>query len=199
MNALNICNSAILKLGGKALTTLADRTVECDVIRAQYPHIRDMVLRSHVWKFAKAIAALEPLADAFLPSPWGYAFQLPDDCLRILSVDTDSYEIAGRIVYSNQEALVLRYVQQGDPILGRFEYPADFGETLACYLAGECSMKITQDPAMRGSYLQQYADLLRQARFNGAVEGPALTVVADEWLAGRDISAGIDARDLDLP
>jgi hypothetical protein len=201
MNTLDICNSALIKVGAKPLRSLEDDTPERDAVVARYAHVRDMLLRGHIWKFSKDVAPLASTTADYIPTPWTTCFLIPSNCLRIISVNTRDYEIMGRRIFCAVDPLVLRYIKVPETTLGGFNYPADFGEAFACYLASEVSMKLTQDPGLRGSFLQQYSDLVRSARFNGAVEGPYLQVTANEWLVSRDVGdwTDISARDLDAP
>jgi hypothetical protein len=201
MNALDICNSAISKVGGKILRSFDDDTPERDIVVRQYPYVRDMMLRSHTWQFAKHITVLAPISLSYYPRPWTRAFQVPADCARVLGHSAIRWERAGKVIYCTEDSLTLRYVRITETTLGATNYDSDFGECLACYLAAETAMKLTQDPGLRASYLQQYGDLLRLARFNGAIETPPSGVSATQWLEDREIGDYLDigARDINVP
>jgi len=120
---LDICNMTLNRVGETAITAIEltantdPRVIACT---AHYPQTRDALLRSHLWRFAKARAELEA-ADA-VDFEWAYAFTLPDDFLREKSVYEDnqsihkntvySYELEGDTLLTNESSCKLRYIKQ---------------------------------------------------------------------------------------
>ena len=81
---LDVANLALGMLNIPPLTSLADPNRHAELISSVFADTRDELLREHAWNFAHV---LEPLTEdaAIDASPYGftYAYELPDDCLRI--------------------------------------------------------------------------------------------------------------------
>src|SRR5687767_8610617 len=108
-----ICSNALVLLGGKAIASLTENTPGASAAANLYPSIRNAILRSHPWNCATKRVALAPnvTAPAF---DWDYAFDLPGDWLRTLSVGevgTDvPYAMEGRQIFSDDNPCYLRYL-----------------------------------------------------------------------------------------
>lgn len=183
--ALQICNAALIKLGAKTITAFTNDRKEAELCSARYPRIRDNILRSHVWAFAKQATTLE--TDE--PSPivnWDYVHQKPTDLNRIISV-TDAndvavdYELVGTYMHCNEPIITLRYITRYDAIDDAQDFPDDFGEAVAAMLAADLCISLTQTQALRDTYLNEYAVIISQARFNGAVERAPAELKATAW------------------
>lgn len=82
---VEICNSALIKLGDDTITSLTDDSKRARLCNAQFARLRDEVLRAHPWNFAIRRASLAKLSQA--PAfEFAAAFRLPEDpyCLRVL-------------------------------------------------------------------------------------------------------------------
>lgn len=112
---LDICNMALIKLGQTPINNFNDSTDEGRATAAMYYHNRDMLLRKIPWSFAKkwcTLASLKqaPLAlDLISPADRGtgqviftYAFQLPNDCLRVhrFSPKNLPWRVIGQQIYT---------------------------------------------------------------------------------------------------
>ena len=83
LNSIELCSSALVKLGADGISSFEDGTAEARVAARLYPITRDGMLSAHPWTFATAQADLPRLVAAPL-SDFSYAFQLPNDFLRPL-------------------------------------------------------------------------------------------------------------------
>lgn len=196
--AIQICNSALAKLGERTITAFTDGTKTSDLCNLRYPVIRNNLLRDHVWSFAKTFVNLSPEVDPSVVFPWTYQFILPSDVARILSVTVDDdevpYEQVGASLHSDQTDLDLRYVKNFSGAADGFAFPDDFAEVVACMLAAELAIPITQQQTMRDTYLQMFAERLAHARFNGAVDRTAIQQQASSWVDAHD---GFGTSDID--
>ena len=176
-NTLSICNSALMKIGERAITSLSEASKGGEIMSIRFPVCRDFLLRAAPWKFAKAAATLAPLSNpAPEPTVFGftYAFNLPSDTGRILSLtmngDRVPYEQVAATLYASSPSPLLRYIRVFSPTENVFSYPDDFAEVLATYLAADVCVSFTQNMGMRGELMNQYEYLLSQARHHGAVD-----------------------------
>ena len=91
-NAVDICNSALIKLGAGRITSLSDDSKAGKLCNEQYDKIRKQLLRSHPWNFAIRRKALTKTANT--PAyKYSSEFLLPTDCLRVLETNLDEYSI----------------------------------------------------------------------------------------------------------
>lgn len=204
---LEVANSALIKIGARRITALNEATKEAETVQARIRQVRDMMLRSHVWTAFRKFAT--PAAVAGDVPPWAFYYAIPADCCRLLSLRLASthqrvsgYELVGSRVYTDVAALRILYVRQPQTAQEANElYPDDFAEAWAAYLAAEISTAIYDSPDRRAQWLDQYVMLLRQARFNGAVEAPYEAISADSWLESRvtGLNDPRDVRGLDAP
>lgn len=140
------------------------------------------------------------MAEASTVTPWLYKYQLPSDTGRILGVSVDDipvdYERVGNLLHTMQdESVDLRYVKNYADVDDGVSFPEDFAEVLACFLAAELAVPMTQTQALRDTYLNMYVERLRSARFNGAVEQNRSPEVASSWLDAHD---GYNASEIDV-
>lgn len=176
---LDICNSALIKLGGMPLTDLNDGSKEGLLLGARYANCRDYVLREHPWKCAIKRAALMPLAIPPLTDPrtlrqWGFQFNLPSDYLRLTLNDDDRlfFQIEGGTFLSNDQAPVIKYVWQvNDTNL----FDSHLAETIAWYLAQDVSMSLIQNTNVSDRMTKQYLGFLSKAKFLDASTSRATT------------------------
>lgn len=180
---VTICNSALLKIGADRIVSLSDTTKSAIVCAEQYPKLRDEVLTKHPWNFALARASLAPV----LPAPaWGYAnnFQLPTDCLRVLSTDypDDDFKIEGRMVLSDSSGLNILYVKQQ---LDTSQYTPTFAEVLSLRLAADLCYSVANSATLAKEMYQAYLDQLKAARSADAQEGSADEFTVNTWKNAR--------------
>lgn len=198
-----ICNSALLKIGGRTVSSYTgDTTKEGTLVQEQFPKTLHYVCRSHVWHFLKTFADLTGVATTSL-SPWTHTVTLPADCLRILSVSVENYAVPyeqhGSTLYVRDAEVTLRYIRQpvlaavaDDPETEENEavaadtFPDDFAEAVAYRLAGDISVSLTQNADLKQLMYTEYMEAIRTARFNGACEIADQTIPATEWLDSRD-------------
>lgn len=211
---LQICNAALIKIGGRTITSLTQLVKEAELCTHRFDALRDALLRGHTWAFSKEAVTLASAGDSTI-NPWLYYVELPDDLARIVAVGTDAFserhhEQFGNLLHVYDAPVALRYVkritdpypdpdsEEEVPPMLNYSYPDDFAEALACYLAGELCVSLQDDEGMRASLLQQFSDSLRIARFNGAVERGTDQLTADLWNASRFIASFHDRSVLPL-
>lgn len=212
LNALQIGNTALIKLGLPVMSSFDDKTPLSEVVRLRFAPLRDLILRNHAWHFAKKRITLYPISGE--PSaPWAYAMQLPADHGRTLSITDGSdsettvkYERMGRYLLTSCRTLSLVYVINiGDALDDKMSYPADFAECLGCYLAADLAPALTKDAQLQGPLLRQYETALTDSRHNGSIDTyqyPGNTLWTDEVSTGSQSPAsagegtwlGVDGR-----
>ena len=85
---VGICNLALARLGDEATVISInppEGSAQAGHCQRFYPMALDSLLESHAWGFATKRATLAPWVSA-APAEWGYAYAVPGDMLRALSV-----------------------------------------------------------------------------------------------------------------
>ena len=190
---LQVCNSALLKLGGRTIAAFGSSTIkEEQLTTEQFPKCLGFLVRSHVWHFLKTIDQLTG-GTATTQDQWSFIHTLPTDCVRILRVSVNDididYEQVGNTIYAQYDDVDLRYVAMPNYSDVATKYPDDFAEALAYLLASDLVVSLTQNPDMIRTLREGYLESLRTARFNGAVEMSLQGVTADSWVNAHGASS----------
>lgn len=182
---VEICNSAIAKIRGKRILTLDDDQTEARLCKDLYPMIRDRLLRSHPWNFAIERVELGLLADA--PEfDFDQQFQLPNNCLRVLTVDLgeeEPWKLEGRKILCNSTELKAKILVQ---ITDAQQFDSVFCEVLAYMLAAELAYPLTQGTTLAAGMTEKAERILREARsFDGQESGSVEAIQASSWRNSR--------------
>lgn len=148
--AVDVCNLALDLLRQDAITSIETPTGGNDVTCARwYDHTRRGTLRKHPWNFAIQRATIAPnvVAPAF---GYAYAYDLPSDFLRLLSIGDDylndietKYQLEnGQLLYSASDtgSIKVRYIYD---IVNVAQFDPLFIDVLAAELALRMAYKIT--------------------------------------------------------
>lgn len=166
MDEVTLCNLALSRLGSRGITTLNDASAEAKACALHYDQVRDELLRLHPWNFARARTTLNKM----VPTPsfvfgYAYVYALPDDCLRVMSINeadvwsnpSEEYEIEGRIILTNAETVQLKYVGR---ITNPDFYDPLFTKVMVVDLASVIAEKVTGNPQMAQALTQEKEQLL---------------------------------------
>jgi hypothetical protein len=179
MSAVQICNSALIKLGARTIGSLSEDKKEAKLCNEQYAKLRDEVLRSYPWNFAIRRAKLTKL----LTDPvWGYSnqFQLPADYVRIIKPEdaTMDFRIEADKLLTNDSSVNILYV-------GREENTALFDpmfkEALALRIASELAYPLVQSTALQQAMLEAYKIVLQDTRSADAQESGDNTIFVNDY------------------
>ncbi len=186
---VEICNSALIKVGAARITSLSDGTKAALICNEQYPKLRREVLRQHPWNFAirrKALAAsvVEPEYD------YSKAFVIPSDVLRILSTDlprhlewvVEQNSSGQRVLLTDSDTCKIRYIKD---VTDTTIYSADFEESLALRMAVDLSYALAQSTSLTRELQRQYRESLAISRSIDAQEGSVEEFEDGEWLEVR--------------
>lgn len=193
VSVVDICNEALVLIGQDEIVALTDATSRAKVCNRLYPSVRDAVLRAYPWNCAMVYAALT--VDA-APPAWGftYRYALPNDCLRVVYLDSDTgtpsplpvwgdtysgawllssywmtrFKVVGRWFYSNQTTANIRYISRvTDPGL----WDTLLKTAIIERLAAQFSIPLKGDKALAKAQMEIYMLTLREARGVDGQEG----------------------------
>lgn len=167
-SAVDIVNSALLKIGVEPLTSLSEDNKAGRLANKTYDVIRDSLIYDHYWNFAVKRKAL-----ALDPTPaitGGNRFALPADChrpIRLMSSYPYKIESGFLIVQEVNEANLL-YVWKNTDVS---TYTSKFKEALSYRLAAEWAFTLTQTVSL--------ADLMERKAANFVLEAAATDAQED--------------------
>lgn len=194
---VEICNRALIKIGGGQITSITDNTKAARVLSGLWDSVRRAELAKRFWTFALSRTSLAALATA---PAWGFAnaYQLPVDFLKIAQVN-DIWISPGLVDYRNGDDSA--YTIEGGQILTDFGAPLKiryvrditdtglfdqlFAEMLASKLAMEACYSITQSREGQNQAQQDYDRALRDATLSNAISKPPQGLPDDSWMMGR--------------
>jgi hypothetical protein len=158
LSSIELCSSALVKLGAERISSFEDGSAEARVASLLYPLARDALLSTHPWSFATRQAELAQLTTR-PAATFAYAYQLPNDYLKALSAGNSGrgrglvFQILNRQLHTDAEAVVLSYVfrpSEGD-------FPAYFNAALVARLAAELCLPLTENSS-RADRLSRLAE-----------------------------------------
>ena len=169
---VELCNRALTLCGARRITSLTESSEPAAILNEEYDNSRRELLVGHPWNFAlKRIAlGLDVTTPAF---GFSYRFQLPSDCLRVIStsyVGYTEFQIEGRYLLSNESEASIRYISDITDI-SMFSKP--FEVALAYMLADLICFKISGNAALADRINKAATQKLREARSYDAQEGSA--------------------------
>jgi len=187
---VDICNSALIKLGAERINALTDDNKRARLCQEQYTKIKNRVLRSHPWKFAIKRSKLSPVS--FTPE-FGTEnyFEQPLDCIRIVGAMADydtsktteyHYSVEGRQIVSELDIINLKYITSN--VLEAY-FDEDFKEALSCALAHDLCYAINQSSTQKQELFQEYEFWIGQARSHGAMEITVDNLEYNTWTGSR--------------
>jgi hypothetical protein len=153
-SVVDICNLALSHIANAAEVTAIDPpdgSAEADHCNRFYPVARDECLEHAAFTFTTRRESLAELADNPLEEVWAYAYALPNQCIRPLSVhfaqasndaDTQDFEVetledGTQVLYTNAPSAVLRFIwRQEDTTRFTPKFVVGLSTRLASYLAG---------------------------------------------------------------
>lgn len=145
LNDVALASRALIRIGAAPITSFDDGSVESQVSGALFAPVRDALLSAYSWSFATAQTQLTRLADTPL-ADYDYAYQLPNDYLRVLSAGTlrQSSGVRYRLVqdrlYTNANEVMLTYVFRPAEEV----FPPYFDQAIIARLAAEFTIPITE-------------------------------------------------------
>lgn len=187
-SSVDICNSALAKVGTARIASLSDNTEEARLCNELYPKLKLELLRSHPWNFAIDRVELAEIANDPI-FEYDIQFQLPDNCIRVLGIDaTENYKniewkVEGRkILTKGVASLMIKFINS-DVVEDDFD--ESFKEALAFRIAADLAYPLTQSISLSDNLYQKYERSLALARSYDAQEGSSDRFVADDWLDAR--------------
>jgi hypothetical protein len=187
-SVVSICNNAIIRVGGKTITSLNDLTNEAKACRTLYEDVRNAVFREHPFN---CILGRKALVELSTTPAFGFAhqYQLPTDCVRVLTLNDDQhplvrngiaypvseqrrFNVEGRLLLTDEGEANIRYVKKvEDPN----QYDSLLLDAIASRLAAEIAFPITRNAnlvtAMWNTYFNKFGIARSVDGMEGTIDG----------------------------
>jgi hypothetical protein len=199
LTKIDVCNQALLKVGGDAIASLDtsassdDGTIQqarlCNIF---YDQALEETMRVYPWNCCTARTIPVKLSET---PAFGYenAFQLPNDCMRVINVFDDpnqnltgiSWVVEGNQILCDYDVIYLKYVKK----------PTDVGtldslavRALICNLALKLAIPLQLDDDQAGKILRELEQVvLPSARSIDTFENKELLLEESNWVVSRNI------------
>ena len=167
--ALSICNLALAKLGESPISAISPvGSLAARLCYSHYHPVRRELLCSNRWSFATKLTQIQGDANSPGTPAQQQSHPLPDDCLRVLEVNSPNWTLRGRSIYCTEDTIELLYLADvEDPLLFEPLFIEAFATRLACKLC----IPLTSSTTAREALTQEYHRLaLPQAAHINAIQ-----------------------------
>lgn len=184
---VDISNFALNKVGANRISSLSESNKRAVACNDAYYIARDALLSEHPWNFATRRIELPKISSDPL---YGFSaqFQLPNDCVFLVSTENDDihdyeYKIEeNKYFLSNDEAVKVEYISNDVPT---GEYHPKFVEALGYKLASELAYSLVQSNELADRLEGKYQRYLADARLADARNGSPRQLQKSEWTDER--------------
>jgi len=194
---VDICNRALVILGADTIMELGEDSEEARKCNVLYDEARQTVIRDYPWNACTKQATLALLVDEPVFN-WQYAYQLPTDCLRVITTEGEKdHAIQGRRLLSNESDVAIQYIADiEDPQ----QYDGMLREALSSYLAYSLAYAVTESSSRAEALYQKYLNTLSRARGVDSQEGTPPLQRPTRWVRAHSRGfSTIDSRGFVVP
>jgi hypothetical protein len=187
----SIVNQALGFLGSNPITSLNDDSISAQLMRDNYPFIRDAVLTEAAWTFATD-RLTDTTADM---DAWGqqYKHALPLDWMQVLRVYHDisnnhrrlrsnDWVREGDFILTNEATVYMWGIKR---ITDTSLFSPAFVQCLATRIAADLCMAITESVTQQGTLYQIYDIKLKEAMNADGVQGANEMIQSNTLLDAR--------------
>ena len=167
---VQLCNRALTMVGGATITALTDSSKEGILSNLHYAPIRDEVMQTGHWSFARA--RFGPLTHEVTPPAFEFSGShlLPSDSLRVVwagtdqktDIQLDSYEIEDNKLLADvtTSSIYIKYIKQ---VTDTTKFSPLFDSALSMRLAAELAIPVAEGAGLANTLFQKYLALLDRA------------------------------------
>lgn len=137
-NEINICSRALAAIGANAISSFEEGTAEAEVAANKYETAKKDLLSIYNWTFALSEAYMAKLK-ADEQAVYKYLYELPEDCLRVMTVYDTHYTFRFGKINTDNEKPMLMYIAN----VSEEAMPAYFVTALIDRLARDFLIPIT--------------------------------------------------------
>jgi hypothetical protein len=182
-SAIDIASNALLLIGDNPISSFTEPGAGARSASNLYPATKEMVLSYHPWSFALKEQELSRLSQApDSRTGYKYAYQIPTDLIRLWEIMPNSnYVMVGQLIYSNETALLARYVYDVAESL----MPAQMVKAMEYKLASELAISVAEDENKAQLYEQKARDQMAKASNIDSQGQPQKAIVSSPFVEAR--------------
>lgn len=175
----SICNLALARVGQGRIANINDAGRNAELCNLHYEQKRDALLRMYRWKFAIKRVELPALSTAPVFG-YTYAYELPNDCLRVISINELDPELGtdlnpglwdreeNTIVTDLSAPIKVKYIAR---ITDPTKFDDSFIDALASYLAIYLSPSLREmETDVIATLRQEFQAVVTDAKYANAIE-----------------------------
>ena len=148
-------------VGSDVINSLSDNSVQAKVCSALYANTRNLCFQHYPWRFSLKQIDLGGAVSASPLFDWKYAFQIPVDALRIITMENaEDYAIFEDKLLSNKQ--ITRIVYQA--LIAENKMPSYFVRLLELRMAELLSMSLQEDAQKMRMFADAADKEMRRAR-----------------------------------
>ena len=194
---LTICNMALGYIAKTRITSLADSTEEARQCKLYYDHLRQQLLTSYNWGFAKRVSALALVSDTTMFG-YNYVYAYPTACVAIRFIydeagaETKEYQKEKYEVFTNSSGVQCiacnledAYVEYTYDIIDADLFSVLFTEALTRCLAATIAIPLCGSDGIAGTQYQLYQQALIDAKVINAQQKEAEPHFPDDFVTAR--------------
>lgn len=164
---ISIASNGLLLLGHDPIASFTEPTAGATIAANLYETSYLSLLTTHRWRFATKKEKLARLSEVPM-NKYSHKFQIPSDCIYVISPDTKDYEIYGSTIHANAKDLDMDYIYRVD----EDKLPPYFSKMLEFFLATQFAVPLTGD-MNKGKYFNaMYLNELKRAKFADSTQRP---------------------------
>lgn len=194
-SSIQICNMALSHVMSNLITSFDNPTKEARTCKLLYEALRDEVLASNAWGFARKELSMALSSEVF--TKWDYAYQWPTDCLVPRSIinqysndntqripfDIGSNEAKNRrFILTNEVDAILEYTAK---IEDTNMFDAKFVKALSYRIATDLAMPLRGKPDLRKDMYQAYVIEIEGAKAVSNNQGHKAPDDSNEFMDAR--------------
>jgi hypothetical protein len=195
VSELSIANQALGYLGANLIVSFDEPSTSAELMRSNYPFIRDAVMTEVAWTFATdRIASTTGDLDG-----WGkmYKHAVPLDWLQVLRVFHDvsrsvnrranDWSREGNFILTKEPTVYMWGIKR---IVDTSLFSAAFVQCLATRLAADLCMAITENQQQQGVLWQLYGAKVKEAGISDGVQGANEVIRSESYIDARYSGGG---------
>lgn len=193
---VQIAKLSLQNLGDRYdINSLDENTSEAEQVNLVFNDIRDMLLRSHPWKFARRFTSPGALSGT-VPDQWGNMFTYPSDALKVIrvvnplgrmlppikfSISRNSSDV--KVILCDEDEPEFEYIKK---VTNTSEFDPSFTIALSWQISAAIAMPITGDIQILQMAEQKAQIKTNQAMVDDSNEGVEPEQTRDpDWITAR--------------
>lgn len=185
---VKICSKALVRCGCNEISSFDESSTEATVAENFYDEVKENLLSSHPWSFALGQTSLSRLT-ATPVADYDFAYQLPTDFLKAISLGSGNRELGAGVdyrlfedrVHTNCDSIILTYVFSAPEEI----FPPFFTTALITMLAAELCLPLTENTSRTDLLFRLAERRFTDAKRIDSQQKPPVALVSNALISVR--------------